>query len=72
MNRNQQLLINLVSQLEAALDAAKGIKDEYAKDGIDSLVNIDLGSLLNTHLHNVQDIFRNLDDAGMFTAGQID
>lgn len=59
----------LITTLTAARDTAMMIKAEYEANGSDSLANIDFGALLNTDMLAARELFNQLDESGMFTAG---
>jgi len=60
----------MIRTLESALELAQAISSEFADNGTDSLANIDYGAALNTELQAAVELFRQLDDSGIFTMGE--
>lgn len=69
-DRNALKIAAMIAQLETALEYAKQIQEEYAANGTDSLVNIDYGAALNTHMDIARMYFNDCDDLGLFTFGE--
>lgn len=72
IQRPELILPHMIENARELLAAVEAMTAEYEANGIDSLANIDYGANANTMLNRLNNQFKMLDEAGLFTAGLID